>query len=127
MDPFYGWGSTTSRLEPLRGGSLRNFNIFWCSIVHIILLQLINLKKSLEWFFATFHRVQQITYASTYIRLVKQVVHTIFFQCTLTYVKESSIVYTRSIMTNCLLIEKQISGHQTRVKFCSLRKNEAHC
>ena len=22
MAPFYGWGSTTSRLEPLRGGSL---------------------------------------------------------------------------------------------------------
>ena len=22
MDPFYGWGSTASRLEPLRGGSL---------------------------------------------------------------------------------------------------------
>ena len=23
MAPFYGWGSTASRLEPLRGGSLR--------------------------------------------------------------------------------------------------------
>ena len=22
MSPFYGWGSTASRLEPLRGGSL---------------------------------------------------------------------------------------------------------
>ena len=22
MAPFYGWGSTTSKLEPLRGGSL---------------------------------------------------------------------------------------------------------
>ena len=22
MDPFYGWGSTALRLEPLRGGSL---------------------------------------------------------------------------------------------------------
>ena len=22
MDPFYGWGSTASKLEPLRGGSL---------------------------------------------------------------------------------------------------------
>ena len=22
MAPFYGWGSTTSRLKPLRGGSL---------------------------------------------------------------------------------------------------------
>ena len=23
MAPFYGWGSTASRLQPLRGGSLR--------------------------------------------------------------------------------------------------------
>ena len=23
MAPFYGWGSTASRLEPLRGGSLK--------------------------------------------------------------------------------------------------------
>ena len=47
-------------------------------------------------------RVQQIAHASTYLRLVKQVVHTIFFQRTLTYVKESSIAYTRSIMTKYL-------------------------
>ena len=47
-------------------------------------------------------RVEQIAYASTYVSLVKQVVHTIFFQCTLTYVKESSIAYTRSIMTKYL-------------------------
>ena len=26
MAPFYGWGSTVSRLEPLRGGSLFQFN-----------------------------------------------------------------------------------------------------
>ena len=38
-------------------------------------------------------RVQQIVYVSTYVRLVKQVVDTIFFQRTLTYVKESSIAY----------------------------------
>ena len=25
MVPFYGWGSTTSRLEPLRGGSVLLF------------------------------------------------------------------------------------------------------
>ena len=48
------------------------------------------------------NRVQQIAYASTYLRLVKQVVHAIFFQRTLTYVKESSIAYTRSIMTKYL-------------------------
>ena len=47
-------------------------------------------------------RVQQITYASTYVCLVKQVVHTIFFRHILTYVKESSIAYTRSIMTKYL-------------------------
>ena len=47
-------------------------------------------------------RVQQITYASTYVRLVKQVVQTMFFQHTLTYIKESSIAYTRSIMTKYL-------------------------
>ena len=39
MAPFYGWGSTTSRLEPLQGGSLffttkfpeipGTFNFFW--------------------------------------------------------------------------------------------------
>ena len=28
MGPFYGWGSTTSRLEPLRGGSLLFTNNF---------------------------------------------------------------------------------------------------
>ena len=28
MAPFYGWGSTTSRLEPLRGGSLLFTNKF---------------------------------------------------------------------------------------------------
>ena len=28
MFPFYGWGSTTSRLEPLRGGSLLFTNKF---------------------------------------------------------------------------------------------------
>ena len=47
-------------------------------------------------------RVQQIAYTSTYVHQVKQVVHTIFFQRTLTDVKESSIVYTRSIMTKYL-------------------------
>ena len=26
MAPFYGWGSTASRLEPLRGGSLLSIN-----------------------------------------------------------------------------------------------------
>ena len=47
-------------------------------------------------------RVQQITYTSTYVRLVKQVVHTFFFQRTLTYVRDSSIAYTRSMMTKYL-------------------------
>ena len=28
MTPFYRWGSTTSRLEPLRGGSLRFISNF---------------------------------------------------------------------------------------------------
>ena len=28
MAPFYGWGSTASRLEPLRGGSLLFTNKF---------------------------------------------------------------------------------------------------
>ena len=71
--------------------------------------------------------MQQIVYTSIYVHLVKQVVHTIFFQRNLTYVKESSIAYTTSIMTKYLQIEKQISGYETQVKFRSLRKNEAHC
>ena len=29
MAPFYGWGSTVSRLEPLRGGSLLFANGGW--------------------------------------------------------------------------------------------------
>ena len=48
------------------------------------------------------NRVQQIAYASTYLRLVKQFVRTFFFPRTLTYVKESSIAYTKSIMTKYL-------------------------
>ena len=27
MAPFYGWGSTASKLEPLRGGSLSSFTL----------------------------------------------------------------------------------------------------
>ena len=30
MAPFYGWGSTASRLEPLRGGSLHKFENIKC-------------------------------------------------------------------------------------------------
>ena len=30
MAPFYGWGSTASRLEPLRGGSLQKFENIKC-------------------------------------------------------------------------------------------------
>ena len=43
MAPFYGWGSTTSRLEPLRGGSLLFtttdacflFSYFCCSLIPV--------------------------------------------------------------------------------------------
>ena len=30
MAPFYGWGSTASRLEPLQGGSLHKFENIKC-------------------------------------------------------------------------------------------------
>ena len=32
MAPFYGWGSTASRLEPLRGGSLLFTTKLWPDI-----------------------------------------------------------------------------------------------
>ena len=37
MAPFYGWGSTASRLEPLRGGSLlftTKFPLETCFLIH---------------------------------------------------------------------------------------------
>ena len=34
MAPFYGWGSTASRLEPLRGGSLL-FTTFYVKPIYI--------------------------------------------------------------------------------------------
>ena len=37
MTPFYGWGSTASRLEPLRGGSLLFTTEFPENILNIIL------------------------------------------------------------------------------------------
>ena len=43
MAPFYGWGSTASRLEPLRGGSLLFTN--WESFLPI---QCKQLKNELE-------------------------------------------------------------------------------
>ena len=41
MAPFYGWGSTASRLEPLRGGSLlftTNFHLLLITITNLPLL-----------------------------------------------------------------------------------------
>ena len=41
MTPFYGWGSTASRLHPLRGGSL----LFTTKFPEIPGTHLINLKR----------------------------------------------------------------------------------
>ena len=41
MDPFYGWGSTASRLEPLRGSSL----FFTTEFPEISVTHLINLGR----------------------------------------------------------------------------------
>ena len=48
MAPFYGWGSTASRLEPLRGGSLlenRKEDVFVA--YHSIFISIIPSKQSL--------------------------------------------------------------------------------
>ena len=36
MAPFYGWGSTTSRLEPFRGGSLKQKHGLLLKQKHVI-------------------------------------------------------------------------------------------
>ena len=41
MDPFYEWGSTASRLEPLQGGSL----LFTAKFPEIPFTQFINLGR----------------------------------------------------------------------------------
>ena len=48
MAPFYGWGSTASRLEPLRGGSLlftTNYHLLLITITnyHLLLITITNL------------------------------------------------------------------------------------
>ena len=43
MAPFYGWGSTTSRLQPLRGGSLL-FTIQFPEISGTHFIDLIRMK-----------------------------------------------------------------------------------
>ena len=45
MAPFYGWGSTTSRLEPLRGGSL----LFTTKFPEIPGTHFINLRRMKGW------------------------------------------------------------------------------
>ena len=59
---------------------------YWLSLCFTL-----NITESISCFHLLLCRVQQIAYASTYVHLVKQVIHTIFFQHTLTYVRESSI------------------------------------
>ena len=47
MAPFYGWGSTTSRLEPLRAGSLLfTANPFYGSVPFLYLLRTSEKKVS---------------------------------------------------------------------------------
>ena len=38
MAPFYGWGSTAPRLEPLRGGSLLFTTNYFIIIINFILI-----------------------------------------------------------------------------------------
>ena len=45
MAPFYGWGSTVSRLEPLRGGSL----LFTTKLPEISGTHFINLGRMKDW------------------------------------------------------------------------------
>ena len=39
MSPFYGWGSTASRLEPIRGGSLLFTNFSEIPGTHLVDLE----------------------------------------------------------------------------------------
>ena len=54
MAPFYGWGSTTSRLEPLRGGSLLVANVLfwvlWAYLATHIPSDTINLQKTFRFY-----------------------------------------------------------------------------
>ena len=51
MAPFYGWGSTASRLEPLRGGSLL-FTIKFPEIPSTHFIDLIRMKYDIHPFVA---------------------------------------------------------------------------
>ena len=48
MAPFYGWGSTTSRLEPLQGGSLLFTTKFSETGTHFINFGRMKVESTLE-------------------------------------------------------------------------------
>ena len=93
MAPFYGWGSTASRLEPLRGGSLL-FTMWWHVMffdkiygLPLLLFLLFTLKKA---FWRCFSGLVVMTTTMVIHKLSKNIAcHPWFLK---TFLKQSSIL-----------------------------------
>ena len=62
MAPFYGWGSTASRLQPLRGGSL----LFTIQLPETPVLRLNKFLRTMSthsWLTAKFNKVSSFKFA----------------------------------------------------------------